>query len=66
MRLTYRQDWTAYNRAQTGEKARFTALLADLCSLVPQPEQANGRPRLSLRDMVFASAFKVYTFEIIG
>ncbi len=60
-RVTYRQNWTAYNAAQSEEKTRFTALLGDLCSTVPQPEQTKGRPRLPLGDMVFASAFKVYT-----
>ena len=38
---------------------RFTELLADLCSSIPQPEQTKGRPRLPLSDMVFASAYKV-------
>jgi hypothetical protein len=54
------QNWTAYNAAQSEEKTRFAELLADLCSGIPQPEQTNGRPRLPLCDMVFASAFKVY------
>jgi transposase len=53
-------NWTAYNTAQSEEKARFAELLADLCSGIPQPEQTNGRPRLPLCDMVFASVFKVY------
>lgn len=61
IRLTYRQDWTAYNRAQTEEKTRFTALLSDLCLDIPQPPQTTGRPRLPLSDMVFACAYKVYT-----
>ena len=52
--------WTAYNAAQSEEKTRFVELLADLCSGVPQPEQTNGRPRLPLSDMVFASVYKVY------
>ena len=54
------RDWTAYNAAQSEEKARFAVLLADLCKGVPEPEQVMGRPRLPLSDMVFASAFKVY------
>ena len=29
--------WTAYNAAQSEEKTRFVALLADLCSTVPRP-----------------------------
>lgn len=61
IRITYSQDWTAYNTAQTEEKERFTALLSDLCKLVPQPPQTTGRPRLPLSDMVFACAYKVYS-----
>jgi DDE family transposase/SWIM zinc finger len=61
-KVTYRQDWTAYNAAQTEEKSRFMELLADLCSNIPQPEQIGaGRPRLPMSDMVFASAYKVYS-----
>jgi transposase len=61
MRVTYGQDWTAYNDAQTEEKSRFMPLLAELCNGLPQPEQRTGRPRLPLSDMTFASIFKVYT-----
>ncbi|HXZ94885.1 MAG TPA: transposase [Dehalococcoidia bacterium] len=61
IKITYSQDWSAYNAAQTEEKARFVQLLAELCNGIPQPEQSNGRPRLPLSDMVFASVFKVYT-----
>jgi transposase len=60
VKITYGQDWTAYNDAQTTEKAQFVWLLADLCNGLTQPEQHNGRPRLPLSDMVFASVFKVY------
>jgi len=61
VKVTYGQDWTAYNDAQTTEKAQFVWLLADLCSGIPQPQQNTGRPRLPISDMVFASVFKVYT-----
>jgi hypothetical protein len=60
VKKTYGQEWSAYNQAQTHEKERFLSLLADLCKGIEAPEQANGRPRLPLADMVFASAFKVY------
>jgi hypothetical protein len=53
-------NWTAYNAAQIEEKRRFAELLADLCAGVPQPEQATGRPRLPLADMIFATTYKVY------
>jgi len=56
--VTYSQDWSSYNRAQVEEKDTFMALLADLCSGIPQPPQANGRPRLPLSDMVFAATFE--------
>src|SRR5215204_478695 len=55
------RSWTSYNAAQSEEKSRFVALLADLCSNIPQPKQrGKGRPRLPLSDMVFASVYKVY------
>jgi transposase len=53
-------NWTAYNAAQSEEKARFVELLADLRRTVEQPEQDMGRPRLPLADMLFAAAYKVY------
>lgn len=60
-RVTYKQDWTAYNTAQTNEKHLFQSLLHELCNLIVEPPQEMGRPRLMYRDMVFAGAFKVYT-----
>ena len=59
-RVTYRQDWPAYNAAQTAEKSTFLRLLHELCRGIQEPEQTKGRPRLPLADMVFAAAFKVY------
>jgi len=61
VKVTYGQDWTAYNTAQTEEKTKFVSLLSDLCKGVAQPEQGMGRRRLPLSEMVFASAFKVYS-----
>src|SRR5690242_15797216 len=43
-RVTYSQNWPAYNAAQTSEKAQFCTLLRDLVSDVPTPEQKRGRP----------------------
>src|SRR5918911_2049649 len=60
-RQTYRQEWPAYNKAQTQEKAQFLYLLHELCKGVGEPAQMNGRPRLPLEDMIFAMAFKVYS-----
>jgi transposase/predicted nucleic acid-binding Zn finger protein len=60
-RQTYRQEWPAYNKAQTQEKAQFQYLLHQLCNGVGEPAQYRGRPRLPLEDMIFAMAFKVYS-----
>ena len=59
--MTQARHWTAYNTASCEEKSRFMALLHDLCQGVPEPAQTFGRPRISLRDVVFSAAFKVYS-----
>ena len=65
-RKTYRQDWPAYNEAQTNEKREFQALLADLCKGITEDvpddgKPGRGRPRIPLRDIVFSVVFKVYS-----
>jgi transposase len=62
-RPTYPQNWKAYNAAQVNEKPRFQALLSDLCRGISEPPacEKGGRPRLSLRDMVFSATFKVFS-----
>ena len=60
-RVTYKQDWPAYNMAQTNEKAHFQALLHALCQGIEEPDQHMGRPRQSLRDMLFSMTYKVYS-----
>jgi transposase len=57
----YAQKWPAYDAAQVKEKEAFQTLLRELCSCVDEPEQTTGRPRLSLGDMIFCIAFKVYS-----
>jgi Transposase DDE domain len=57
----YAQNWSAYDKAQANEKKLFQTLLRELCSCVEESEQANGRPRLPLGDMIFCAAFKVYS-----
>ena len=61
VRITYKQDWPAYNAAQENEADHFVVLLRELCDTVEQPPQGNGRPRLPLSDMLFAKAVKVYS-----
>jgi transposase len=60
-RKTYRQNWPAYNEAQTNEKREFQSLLYDLCKDLPTPPQVGrGQRRLPMSDAVFCAVFKVY------
>lgn len=61
VKMTYAQDWSAYNKAQRNEKALFMDLLGDLCGNIANPTYTFGRPTLPLADMVFCSVFKVYS-----
>lgn len=61
-RKTYRQNWPVYNLAQTTEKDRFQELLYELCQGIEEPPRhRRGGRRTYMRDMVFASAFKVFS-----
>lgn len=61
VRVTYSQDWAAYNAAQCEEKDRFMPMLADLCSTLSRPYGGRGRPPLPLSDMAFAAVSRVYS-----
>lgn len=64
-KITYSQDWKAYDKSQTNEKILFFKLLKDLCGSVEQPKYQFGRPKIPLSYMVFSSALKVYsTFSL--
>ena len=41
-KIVYKQDWPAYNHAQSIEKDRLQELLFDLCQGVPEPERRAG------------------------
>jgi transposase len=59
---TYKQDWPLYDLAQTTEKDRFQELLYDLTRGLPEPPGAKtGRKPTPMADIVFASAFKVFS-----
>ncbi len=61
---TYKQNWPAYNLAQTTEKHRFQELLADLCRGVtapPKDRSKGGKVPLPVADVIFACCFKVYS-----
>ena len=60
-RVTYGQNWPAYNAAQVYEQEYFGQFLRELCNTIPQPPQGMGRPRLPLSDVVFAVGLKVYS-----
>jgi transposase len=61
-KVTYKQDWPAYNLAQSIEKDRMQVLLADLCRGIPEPEHtARGQKPHLLKDAVFTMVFKVYS-----
>ena len=60
-KTTYKQDWHAYNLAQSVEKHRFQELLADLLRGIPElPTKHTGRKPHSTRDSLFAMTYKVY------
>jgi transposase len=63
IRKTYSQEWTAYNQAQTNEKAHFQSLLFELCQRVDDMprKQGAGRNRLPLSQMIFCVVFKVFS-----
>ncbi|HEY0393671.1 MAG TPA: transposase [Candidatus Elarobacter sp.] len=60
IRVTYRQEWPAYNAAQTNEKAFVALLLRDLCRGIDNPVNKRGRPRLPFSDTIFCATMKVY------
>ena len=61
-RITYKQDWPNYDKAQTQQKELFMKLLFDLCGTIQEEQQVGrGRPRLAIQDVLFSSALKVFT-----
>ncbi len=61
-KVTYKQDWPAYNYAQSIEKDRLQELLHDLCRGLEEPERKGvGRKPHTMRDSIFAATFKVYS-----
>ncbi len=59
--IAYSQIWSVYDKGQIQEKEKFMDMLADLIKEVPEPNYVFGRPRIGNKDMIFASALKVYT-----
>jgi transposase len=64
-RITYPQNWKAYDLATEQQKELYQKLLNDLCNTIQEKPYTFGRPKMPMRDMVFASALKVYsTFSL--
>lgn len=61
IKKTWTQNWVAYDKSQKEEKVRFMELYKDLLESVEEPTYTFGRPKIARRDMLFASALKVYT-----
>ena len=60
-RITYSQDWPAYNRAQAEEGHRVQLLLRALCDGIAQPPYpGRGRKPALLADVVYSAAMKIY------
>ncbi len=60
-RVTYRQNWPAYNMAQTKEREQFGQLLRGLCEGVTHAVQGKGRPRHHLADVIFAMVWRAFS-----
>lgn len=61
-KITYPQNWSQYDKSQIEEKSRFMELLDDLIKSVEEEQnKATGRPKIPIKDLIFASALKVYT-----
>lgn len=61
-KVTYKQDWPAYNKAQSQEKRLFLSILADLSRGVDILRyKRKGRCPLPLSETTFACVYKVYT-----
>lgn len=61
VRVTYKQDWKNYTKAQNVEIKLFDRLLKELIENIPEPRQTLGRPRLSLKESTYCAIQKVYS-----
>lgn len=57
----YTQDWPNYNKAQTNEKLILYKLLKELLQIIPEEKYSFGRPKKSIRDMIFCCMIKIYS-----
>ena len=62
-KITYGQNWQAYNGAQTQEKYLFFKILHELVSQLKERRQKNplgGRPGRSYAEKIYACCIKIY------
>lgn len=57
----YNQNYPVYDAARRHRRRYFCPLLSGLSNCVEQPDQARGRPRLPLADVLFCNIYKIYT-----
>jgi hypothetical protein len=63
-RLTYPQDWTAYNKAQQSEKIYLMRFLDELLGYIPFPERKGvGRKPVQARDKIFYLTLQAYNIK---
>ena len=62
-RITYKQDWPNYTKAQTEEGRLFKELLKDLVENVPEEPYTFGRPKVPLKIALFCAIDKVYSMQ---
>ena len=61
-RVTYSQDWSAYNQAQSNEKLLFLQILDELTAMATDYERNQiGRPKANLAEIAFCCCLKVYS-----
>ncbi len=60
-KITYSQDWKAYNKAQTQEKILFMVILDEILSYIKEKEhKGRGRPSYSHKDKVLSLCLQMY------
>tara|TARA_Y100000310_G_C20659996_1_gene804185 strand:- start:66 stop:1205 length:1140 start_codon:yes stop_codon:yes gene_type:complete len=60
-KITYSQDWTAYNQAQQSEKLYLMKFLDELLDYIPFPKTKKvGRKPVSIRDKIFYLTLQSY------
>jgi len=63
-KITYSQDWSAYNQAQSTEKLYLMRFLDELLDYIPFPEHKSvGRKPVRLRDKIFYLTLQAYNIK---